>query len=124
MKKRTSWWGIGLIIIWGLLVGCQAREPLPPLGFQPESLLVAQVRADYRTMIHVTDNETPVASIEIKEGELPPGLRFEYELGTGSAAIVGRPTQIGRYTFTVRAWCLGTNVSGQVGEKEYELVVE
>jgi len=34
------------------------------------------------------------------------------------------PTETGTFKFTVGAWCLGTNVSGQTGQREYELVVK
>jgi len=40
-----------------------------------------------------------------------------------SADLTGTPTTRGTYVFTVSAWCLGTNVSGQTGDQSYVLVV-
>jgi hypothetical protein len=37
--------------------------------------------------------------------------------------IKGTPSKVGTYKITVSVWCLGTNVNGQTGEKQYTLVV-
>jgi hypothetical protein len=41
-----------------------------------------------------------------------------------TAKISGVPEEAGTFTFTVRVWCYGTNVSAQQGEKEYSILVE
>jgi hypothetical protein len=42
---------------------------------------------------------------------------------SNSGSLSGTPATPGSYVFTVSAWCLGTNVSGQSGEQSYTLVV-
>jgi hypothetical protein len=91
--------------------------------FEPESLPAAQVGADYEAEIRVTENDTPIGDFYISNGVLPPGLELIWEEHADTAKISGVPTEAGTFTFTVSIWCLGTNVSGEQGEKEYEIVV-
>jgi hypothetical protein len=48
---------------------------------------------------------------------------MQYDKGANVAEISGTPEEDGRFEFTVGAWCLGTNVSGQTGQQHYELLV-
>ncbi len=96
-----------------------------PLTFQPDSLPAAQVGVPYEANIKIGDNITPAGQFSISEGALPPGLTMEtLPRGQDAARIFGTPTQGGTFKFKVFVWCLGTNVSGQTGEKEYSLTVK
>jgi len=116
-----------LLIIMALLVGATlacVRSERPPLTFTPDELPDAQVGRPYEIIIEVFGNETPVFQIVVSEGELPEGLLLEYELETSdSATLSGVPVGKGEYEFTIKASCLGTNRSGQIGEQQYILLV-
>lgn len=93
------------------------------LIFEPDSLPAAQAGVLYEAKINITHNVTPLNSISISNGALPAGLELVQMDGEDSAMISGIPEGSGTYKFTVFAGCFGTMVSGQVGEKEYEIVV-
>jgi hypothetical protein len=103
---------------------CCLSTPSGPLKFEPDTLPSAQVGVKYEAEIHVTQNSTPTGDISISNGTLPDGLEFVKVEGEDIAKISGTPEETGTFTFTVSAWCYGTMVPGQSGEKEYEIVVE
>jgi len=96
-----------------------------PLAFEPASLSLPEAKAGaaYETRIQITQNTTPVGDISISNGALPAGLEFEFIDGEDAALIHGTPQEAGTFTFTISVWCFGTQVSGQSGEKDYELKV-
>jgi hypothetical protein len=65
-----------------------------------------------------------VAQFGIAEGRLPSGLAIAHENSSNTAELRGTPQEAGMFEFTIRAWCYGTNVSGQVGQQAYTLVVK
>jgi hypothetical protein len=93
------------------------------LQFSPDSLPDAQVGQAYSVAITISGNETPVGQMSIAEGDLPAGLALQHEGGKSTATISGTPKEAGEFEFTLAAWCLGTNVSGQTGQRDYRLVV-
>ena len=97
--------------------------PPPALEFLPDKLPVAQVGQPYQVDILVARNMTPVGNYSISDGALPPGLHLVMDQNTRIGRISGTPTQAGMVKFTVSVWCLGTNVKGQTGDKQYTLVV-
>lgn len=94
-----------------------------PLAIAPDKLPAAQKGVAYDVTIQISQNDTPVGSMEIKDGELPAGLQFEFLDGKDAARISGTPTESGTFTFTLSAWCYGTMISGQTIEKEYQFMV-
>jgi hypothetical protein len=97
--------------------------PRPALEFKPDQLPAARAGDPYQVDILVAGNVTPVGFFSITNRTLPPGLNLASERNQQFGRISGTPTQAGTYKFTVSVWCLGTNVGGQTGEKEYTLVV-
>jgi hypothetical protein len=95
-----------------------------PLKFEPDTLPAAQVGVKYEAEIRITQNITPVGDFSISKGALPAGLEIVKVRSEDIAKISGTPEETGTFTFTVTAWCFGTMVSGQAGQKEYEIVVE
>jgi hypothetical protein len=100
-----------------------ATEPAP-LKIDPDSLLDAQTGVAYEAEIRVSQNITPVYIIYISSGALPAGLTLTYVERKDVATITGIPTESGTFTFTISVHCLGTMRNGQVGEKEYTLLVK
>ena len=97
--------------------------PRPALEFLPDKLPVAQVGQPYQVDILVARNMTPVGSYSISDGALPPGLQMVMGRTLRIGRISGTPTQAGMVKFSVSVWCLGTNINGQTGDKQYTLVV-
>ncbi len=97
--------------------------PRGPLQFAPTALPDAQVGVPYEAKVSISDNATPAGEFSISEGTLPGGLTLEKVEGEDAARISGTPQEAGAFTFKIFVWCYGTNVSGQVGEKEYTLTV-
>jgi hypothetical protein len=95
-----------------------------PLKFDPASLPEAQHGVPYDARITISGNATPVGEFSLSEGSLPPGLTLGKVEGENAARLFGIPAQSGAFKFKVYVWCYGTNVSGQVGEMEYSLVVK
>jgi hypothetical protein len=95
-----------------------------PLVFSPEDLPPARVGQAYEVKIAISNNDTPVGQFSVASADLPPGISLLHIDTEDSATLSGIPTQAGTYTFTLSAWCYGTNVSGQTGEKVYTIVVE
>src|SRR5512143_1253447 len=105
-------------------LGCMLfTPPRGPLKFAPAVLPEAQVGMPYDARISISDNATPAGAFSISEGTLPGGVTLEKVEGEDAARISGTPQEAGTFTFRVFVWCYGTNVSGQVGEKEYTLTV-
>ena len=97
--------------------------PRPELEFKPDQLPEVQVGQPYQVNILISGNVTPVGNYSISEGALPPGLTLVMDKTLRIGRISGTPTQAGTFKFTVSVWCLGTNVNGQTGAKQYTLVV-
>ena len=97
--------------------------PRPELEFKPDQLPEVQVGQPYQVNILISGNVTPVGNYSISEGALPPGLTLVMDKTLRIGRISGTPTLAGTFKFTVSVWCLGTNVNGQTGEKQYTLVV-
>ena len=95
-----------------------------PLKIEPDSLPNAQAGAKYLVEVRVSDNVTPLSSVFISSGTLPVGLELVFVDGEDVAKISGVPEETGTFTLTVFVSCKGTMVSGQTGEKEYQIVVE
>jgi hypothetical protein len=93
------------------------------LVFSPEKLSEGQAGLPYKAVISLTNQNTPAFSMGAPVENLPPGLTGTFDQEKQTYIISGTPTQPGTYKFTVSAICYGTNVSGQSGEKDYELVV-
>ena len=114
---------VAALALAALIVACTPFRP--PLAFSPTELPAAQAGAPYSVTITVVNNQTPVGDMYVSVGSPPPGLTLLFAgPGKGSTAnLTGTPTTAGTYAFTVSAWCLGTNISGQSGEQAYTLVV-
>lgn len=95
-----------------------------PLRFSPNQLPDAQTGEVYDVSLQVSRNSTPVSRIDIVDGKLPPGLTLSHQSRQNAAVISGVPVAAGGYHFTVRALCLGTQVSGQSSQQAYTLVVK
>ena len=95
-----------------------------PLGFSPDQLPDAQTDEAYQVSLQVLRSNTPVGRVEIVAGWLPVGMTLSHKSSQITATISGTPVSAGRYCFTVRASCLGTQVDGQSGQQEYNLVVK
>ena len=97
--------------------------PRPALQFLPDQLPSARVGQPYKVDIIISGNVTPVGNYSVPAGALPPGLSLVMDQTLRIGRISGTPTQAGTFKFTVSVWCLGTNINGQTGEKQYTLVV-
>ena len=122
MTARGIWrlWAPGLLL-GAVLLACGDRRPA--LVFSPAELIEAQVGESYSVTISISGNVTPVGDMYLESGALPAGLQLTFDETSRTAEISGTPTESGTYKFTVGAWCFGTNVSGQNGQRAYELVV-
>ena len=93
------------------------------LAIEPLSMPEAKKGVVYKVEIRISQNETPVGDITITKGALPTGLMLDFLDGEDAALISGVPEESGTFPFIIYAWCFGTQVSGQVLEKEYQIVV-
>jgi hypothetical protein len=139
MKRRTSFGILAMFLVLSASIACSlfvpaaqpTRSPVEPdfgptggpLKFTPETLPEGQVGSAYAEEIQISLNNTPVGDFFISEGSLPEGLEFTFIEGEDAATLTGSPVEAGIFTFTVSAWCFGTQVSGQTGEKTYSLTV-
>jgi len=94
------------------------------LVFTPDQLPDGQVGVSYTGEIQVTKNMTPVGGVQVSDGKLPTGLTLEKVESKDTILITGTPTEAGTFTFTVSVWCYGTSVNGQMGQKQYTIVVK
>jgi hypothetical protein len=107
-------------------------SPEPPINnnddrslkFVPENLPDAQQGVAYEVRINIENVETFVGEVKVSQAELPPGLVLERVEGENAAKIVGIPQETGTFSFKLEVQCLGTNDPGQVGEKEYTIIVK
>ncbi|MFN8433767.1 MAG: hypothetical protein U0V18_07090 [Anaerolineales bacterium] len=100
-------------------------EPVTtPLRFEPESLPVGQLGAEYEAQIFIRDNVTPVNSASLSAGALPAGLELVFMEGEDRVVIRGVPEEAGSFTFTLFVTCFGTMVSGQTGQMDFTLTVK
>jgi hypothetical protein len=139
MKKRTLPIYFAIILTLSASLACSlfVSTPQPtespddpyfgptggPLKFTPDTLPEALVGTAYDEEIRISLNNTPVGDFSISDGELPEGLEFTFLEGEDAATITGTPTESGTFSFTVSAWCFGTQVSGQTGDRSYSLFV-
>jgi hypothetical protein len=112
------------VILLALALGCgNPGNERPELAFAPDALPEGQVGREYTVAITVSGNETPVGSLELDEGSLPPGLALLHAPMQQVGFVDGTPTQPGTFAFAIRAACYGTMLPGQVGTKGYAIVV-
>jgi len=115
-------WIVSIAVLAACLAGCNVGRG--PLGFTPDRLPDGHAGQSYVAIIDITNNQTPVGDIYVSGGALPNGMTLDFTRGSStSATLNGTPTTAGTYVFTISAWCLGTNVSGQSGDQNYSLVV-
>jgi len=108
-----------------LAVACGDSGPVQPnLSFAPDTLPGAQLGRSYSVTISVSGNETPLFSLQVERGSLPPGISLPHQAGQSVGLLEGTPTQAGSFAFSIRASCFGTNRPGQEGIKDYVLIVQ
>ena len=125
--KRTSpikLLGLAFFVFATLACMCSIFNPRKPLVITPAELPDAQAGSPYEASLVVSQNETPVGSLSISEGSLPPGLELEFVQGQSAARVSGTPVEVGMFTFTISVWCLGTNTSGQSAEFPMSITVK
>jgi len=103
-------------------LGC--GDEVSSLEFSPAQLPSGRVEKPCAVTIAVSGNKTPVFQMTIADGALPDGLALHVAQRGGTAEIRGVPTTAGTYRFAASASCLGTNTTGQSGQRSYELVVK
>ncbi len=126
MKIRRTLLSVILVVsTLASTLACVLFEPArPPLKFDPATLPGAQVGTPYEVKVSINDNVTPAFLISLVDGTLPAGLKFERIEGEDAGRIFGTPEEAGVFTFKIVAYCYGTNVNGQQGEKDYSLTVK
>jgi hypothetical protein len=103
------------------------NTPEPQTGelvFSPDTLPDGQVGAAYEAVVTLSNNRTPAFRMEIDQGRLPHGLTGYFDGEKQTFTITGTPTEAGIYSFEVSAICYGTNRAGQMGSKDFTLVVK
>ncbi len=127
MKSKNTTILCAVLLVMFVSISClslaPATEPVP-LKIDPDSLLNAQAGVAYEAEIRVSQNNTPAYDIFISSGALPAGLTLTKVDREDVAIITGIPTEPGTFTFTISVRCLATSVNGQVGEKEYTILVK
>jgi len=114
--------GIACSLALTAALGC---TPRPPLQFSPATLPDAQVGSSYAATITVSQAVTPVGGASVQDGALPAGLNLVLaKEPINTIQISGTPTVAGTFSFTIDAWCYGTQVSGQTATPGYTLVVK
>ena len=93
----------------------------PHLRFSAEPLYPARLGTAYSAKVEVERHETPVSSVTLMDGALPPGISLSHDGGTFT--LSGTPTAAGRYHATVYVSCYGTNFPGQTANDVIELRV-
>ncbi|MGE0127439.1 MAG: putative Ig domain-containing protein [Blastocatellales bacterium] len=91
-----------------LTVNCQT------ITISPVALPVGVVGTAYNQLITQTGGVAPVA-FSVSAGALPPGL----SLNTTTGALTGTPTQVGQFSFTIKA----TDANGCAGVQPYLLPI-
>ena len=113
-----------ILCLLGAALACRGAGGSPALVFSPDQLPPATVGQPYNAIVTVTQNTTPVSQMSVGLADLPPGLNFAFIRSQNAAEISGTPRRAGPYRFTISAWCFGTNVSGQSGHHDFQLVVQ
>ncbi len=90
-----------------LVVACST------VTLSPTTLPAGQLGTAYTQTLTATGGGTP--SFALSAGTLPPGLTFN----TTTGALTGTPTQVGTFTFTIRATAAG----GCTGTRDYTLTI-
>jgi hypothetical protein len=131
LTLSLTWAVLGCRLVNNLVVPPTPEPTFTPLlpstttlKFSPEKLPEAQAGQAYSAIITIADNLTPIASAQIKDGELPPKLVLQLNQKDNTVEISGTPLQAGEYTFTLFIGCFGTMVSGQEGQQQYTLIVK
>ena len=93
----------------------------PTLRFSAALLSPARLGTPYSMKVEVERNETPVSSVTLMDGALPPGLSLSHDGGTFT--LSGTPTKAGRFHAIVYVSCYGTNFPGQAANDTIELLV-
>jgi len=111
----------------------QTQEPTPDyhfepvtdeLVFSPDTLPEGQVGEEYEVVITLTGQRTPAFEIGAPDNSLPFGLEGTFDQDKQTYTIEGIPLEDGTFDLAVSAVCYGTQVSGQTGEKDYQLVIK
>lgn len=108
-----------------LLCACNTLFSIerPPLIIFPDKLPNAHIGEMYHVEIQLTNAKTPPFYFYVVEENLPKGLEFKWEDRKPLAILEGTPEESGTFTITLSVGCLGTNISGQIGSKEYVLII-
>lgn len=123
-RPYSARWLLAVVCLVSGALACWGGGGRPALVFTPNQLASAAVGKPYSATITITQNVTPVGQMSVASGDLPPGLTFTFKKGQDAADISGTPSQAGTYKLTVSVWCFGTNVSGQTGQHDYQIVVQ
>jgi hypothetical protein len=127
MNKQVKNFNKSIILsILFLLCSCIIIHPTerPSLIFLPESLPKGRVGETYYIEIQPTNAETPVYYYKISNNNLPKGLNFRWEDSLPKAILEGIPEEAGTFNVIISAMCLGTSINGQMGSKEYTLIID
>ena len=117
-------WALCVVVLAAASLACSLLDgKAGELRFSPDALPAALVGQPYRAVITLSNQRTPAFQMGVKEDSLPPGLAGVFDQDEQTFTISGVPTQPGVYSLTVSGLCYGTNVSGQTGEKTYQLVI-
>lgn len=106
-----------------LLFAFSCSHRTTPLGFSPEELPEATVGEQYHVRISVYDNDTPVYLMTAVSDSTLKGIIWDFNKEKGFAELKGVPEIPGKFEVTIKAFCHGTQKSGQADEKKYKLVV-
>jgi hypothetical protein len=111
----------------------ETQEPTPDyhfepvtdeLIFSPDTLPEGMQGEEYQAVITLTGQRTPAFEIGAPENSLPMGLEGTFDQDNQTYTIEGVPLEAGTFDLAVSAVCYGTQVSGQMGEKDYQLVIK
>lgn len=125
LNARSVLWFALMVFLVG--VSCQFSlnfHPRLTLKFNPADLPDAQIGLPYQVEINVENVETGVGQFSVITGKLPPGLSLDGTTGENMVKIIGTPTENGTFVFTLQAACYGTNLPGQVGDHQYQIIVQ
>ncbi len=75
-------------------------------------------------VIALSNQRTPAFNLGAGNDRLPPGRKGAFDQTKQTYTIEGIPNQAGAFSLTISAMCYGTNVSGQTGQKEYQLLIK
>jgi hypothetical protein len=78
----------------------------------------------YQVTIFISGNRSSVYLITTDSDNLPKGLIWHYNKDESIATLKGIPESAGEYQMVIRAYCRGTQETGQIGEKIYQFSVK